>query len=306
VKKRASRSPRSHEDYASLPTEQALDGHGDLERRPTDDIVRLLLEEEARSQAAALRCRKDIVRAVEAVVSSLKAGGRLIYVGAGTSGRLGALDAAELPPTFGAPFGQVLALVAGGARALTRSVEGAEDRGDAARARLTRLRLGPNDVVCAIAASGVTPFARAALAFAKEQAARTIFITCVHDPNHERLADVVIAAEVGPEVLPGSTRLKGGTVTKIILNAISTTAMIRLHKVYRGRMVDVTATNRKLRDRATRIVVELSGLDRTAAARLLQRAKGRPKLALAMHLLGADAETARRRLDEVDDDLHRL
>lgn len=293
-------------DYATLPTEAANPKARDLERAPIETIVETLVREEATAPRAALACKKQIARAAELVVEALRSGGRLFYCGAGTSGRLGALDAAELPPTFGSDPSQVVAVVAGGPRALTRSVEGAEDRGQTAARRLGRLGLGPRDVVCAIAASGVTAFARAALAFARERGARTIFVTCNQDPAYAALADVVIAPRTGPEVLPGSTRLKAGSATKIILNALSTTAMMKLGKVYRGRMVDVVASNQKLKDRARRIVVELTGVSDRAAQRLLQAAGGRPKVAIAMHALGVSADEARRRLTEAGGDLHAL
>jgi N-acetylmuramic acid 6-phosphate etherase len=293
-------------DYGRLPTEAIHPKTRDLELRSVDEIVDLLISEEARAQKAAAACKKEIARAAEIIVASLRGGGRLFYVGAGTSGRLGALDAAELPPTFGSSPKQVIAILAGGARAMLRSVEGAEDRAHTAAGRLGRHDLGEGDVVCAIAASGVTPFARAALAFARQRSARTIFITCAHDTQHSALADIVIAAPVGPEVLAGSTRLKAGTATKIILNALSTTTMIKLGKVYRGRMVDVVASNQKLRDRARRIVEELTGLAPRAAQALLKQARYRPKLALAMHALDLSAAEAARRLDEAGGDLHQL
>jgi N-acetylmuramic acid 6-phosphate etherase len=293
-------------DYARLPTEAAHPRAVDLELRGVDEIVTLLIGEEKKAQRAAAACRREIARAAEIVIAQLRAGGRLFYVGAGTSGRLGALDAAELPPTFGSSRKQVIALLAGGARAMLRSVEGAEDRAASAARRLGRHELGPHDVVCGIAASGVTPFSRAALVYARSRGARTLFITCSPDGAHAELADVVIAAPVGPEVLAGSTRLKAGTATKIILNALSTAAMVKLGKVYRGRMVDVVATNQKLRDRARRIVVELTGLPERAALALLKQASYRPKLAIAMHALGAGAAEAQRRLDEAGGDLHQL
>jgi N-acetylmuramic acid 6-phosphate etherase len=293
-------------DYARLPTEAPHPRSAHLETHTGDEIVALLLAEEKRAQRAAFLARKEIARAAERVVAALRAGGRLFYVGAGTSGRLGALDAAELPPTFGSAPGQVIAIVAGGPRALQRSVEGAEDRAAAAAVRLGRLAVGARDVVCAIAASGVTPFARAALAFARERGAATIFITCAPDAAHDALADVVIAAPVGPEVLAGSTRLKAGTATKMILNALSTATMVALGKVYRGRMVDVVATNDKLKDRARRIVEELCRVDERTARSLLKRAGGRPKLALAMHALGVGAAEAAERLAAAGDDLHQL
>jgi N-acetylmuramic acid 6-phosphate etherase len=293
-------------DYAKLATEAPHPKSAQLETLSLDEIVTLLLNEEKRAQKAAFAARHDIAVAAERVAVALRSGGRLFYVGAGTSGRLGALDAAELPPTFGSSPAQVIAVVAGGPRALTRSVEGAEDRAAAATRRLARHGLDANDVVCAIAASGVTPFARAALAFGKERGAATIFITCAPDPSHGELADIVIAAPVGPEVLAGSTRLKGGSVTKMILNALSTATMVALGKVYRGRMVDVVASNDKLRDRARRIVAELCRVDERTARSLLKRAGGRPKLAIAMHALALPAAEAAERLAEAGDDLHRL
>jgi N-acetylmuramic acid 6-phosphate etherase len=292
-------------NYAALPTEAAHPKATDLELLPVDEIVGLLLTEEARAHKAAAACKREIARAAELVVAALQKGGRLFYVGAGTSGRLGALDAAELPPTFGSSPKQVIALLAGGARAMLRSIEGAEDRAHTAASRLARHDLSEKDVVCAIAASGVTPFSRAALAYARQKGATTLFITCAKLAD-ETVADVVIAAPVGPEVLAGSTRLKAGTATKMILNALSTATMVKLGKVYRGRMVDVVASNQKLRDRARRIVEELTGLDEREARTLLKQARWRPKLALAMHALQLPAAEAARRLDDAAGDLHAL
>ncbi len=293
-------------EYGKLATEAANPRARDLERRSTVEIVNLLAREEGRAPKAVLACKTEIARAADLVANALREGGRLFYAGAGTSGRLGALDAAELPPTFGADPDQAVAVLAGGPRALQRSVEGAEDRVESAARRLARLGIGPHDVLLGIAASGVTRFARAALAFARQRGARTVFVTCVRDAAHAALADVVIALPVGPEVLAGSTRLTAGTATKITLNAISTAAMVRLGKVYRGRMVDVVASNAKLRDRARRIVVELARVSDRAAQKLLKQAGGRAKLALAIHALDVPAAEAARRLAEAGGDLHRL
>jgi N-acetylmuramic acid 6-phosphate etherase len=299
-------SKRVRPDYARLATEALHPRAADLERRSLEEVVALLVREEAAAARAAFACRREIARAAELVVSALRGGGRLVYVGAGTSGRLGALDAAELPPTFGSDPSQVVALLAGGPRAMLRSVEGAEDRAPTAARRLARLGVGPGDVVCAIAASGVTPFSLAALEAARARGARTVFVTCVADGDRGQVADVVITASVGPEVLAGSTRLKAGTATKIILNAISTSSMVQLGKVFRGRMIDVVATNRKLRDRARRIVQEIAGVDARTASSLLRRAGGRAKLAIALHALDTTPADAARRLDEAGGDLHRL
>ncbi len=297
---------KNRPDYARLPTEAPHPRSALLATHTSAEVVTLLLAEEKRAQKAAWAARKEIARAADRVAAALKKGGRLFYVGAGTSGRLGALDAAELPPTFGSSPAQVVAVVAGGPRALQRSVEGAEDRAASAARRLGRHGLDDRDVVCAIAASGVTPFARAALEFARARGAATLFITCAPDPAHDALADVVIAAPVGPEVLAGSTRLKAGSATKMILNALSTATMVALGKVWRGRMVDVVASNDKLRDRARRIVAELCRVDERTARSLLKRAGGRPKLAIAMHLLDVGPVEAAERLAAAGDDLRRL
>jgi N-acetylmuramic acid 6-phosphate etherase len=293
-------------DYARLATEAPHPKAAQLETLSSEEIVTLLLAEERRAQKAAFGARKEIARAVDRVVAALRAGGRLFYVGAGTSGRLGALDAAELPPTFGSSPAQVVAVVAGGSRALKRSVEGAEDRPQKAAQRLQRLGLEGRDVVCAIAASGVTPFARAALEYARERGVATIFITCSPEAAEAGLADIVILAAVGPEVLAGSTRLKAGTATKMILNALSTATMVALGKVYRGRMVDVVASNEKLKDRARRIVCELCRVDERTARSLLRRAGGRVKIAIAMHALDTGAAEATAQLDAAGGDLHAL
>jgi N-acetylmuramic acid 6-phosphate etherase len=299
-------SRRKRPDYARLATEAPHPKSTRLETLSTEEIVTLLVGEERRAQRAAFGARKEIARAADRVVAALRSGGRLFYVGAGTSGRLGALDAAELPPTFGSSPAQVVAVVAGGTRALSRSVEGAEDRPQKAAQRLQRLGLEARDVVCAIAASGVTPFARAALAYARERGAATIFVTCAPDAAHDALADVVIAAPVGPEVLAGSTRLKAGSATKMILNALSTATMVALGKVYRGRMVDVVASNEKLKDRARRIVCELCRVDERTARSLLKRAGGHVKVAIAMHALGGSAAEAADALTAAGGDLHAL
>jgi len=300
--------PRSSQraTYSALATEALHPRARNLELLSTADLVALMLSEERRAQRAAYGARREITRATDLATSALSTGGRLIYVGAGTSGRLAVLDAAELVPTFGLMRGRVIGLLAGGNRAMVRSVEGAEDRAVHAARRLDKLGLSDKDIVCAIAASGVTPFARGALAHARARGCKTIFITCVADAAHRKLADVVITAVVGPEVIAGSTRLKAGTATKLILNALSTTMMIRLGKVYRGRMVDMLATNDKLRDRARRIVMELTGLDDRKTRALLRRAGNRAKLALAMHLLDASPSEAAAALASSNDDLRVL
>jgi N-acetylmuramic acid 6-phosphate etherase len=258
--------------------------------------VATITAEDRQAAASVAAVRGPLARAVEMVATALRGGGRLVYAGAGTSGRLGVLDAAECPPTFGVRPGRVVGVIAGGRRALWRAVEGAEDRaGDAGRA-LSRLRLGPADVVCAICASGVTPFALGALRAARRRGARTLAVTCAPSPRLAALADVVIAPRVGPEVLTGSTRMKAGLATKMILHTLTTGAMVRLGKVYGNLMVDLRPTSAKLEARARRIVVALTGLSPAAAQALLGRAGRRPKVAVLMHRRGLSAPAARRRL----------
>ncbi len=256
-----------------------------------------MLGEEARAVRAAQAREIEIGRAAQLVADKLAAGGRLVYVGAGTSGRLGTLDAVECVPTFGVPPSRVTAVIAGGPSALTRSVEGAEDDARDAEQRMRRAAVGPADAVCGIAASGVTPFVRAALDYARFRRAATVFLTC-GQVDDGRIADVVIALETGPEVIAGSTRLKAGTATKVVLNAISTTAFVLLGKTYAGMMVDVRPTNAKLWARAVRIVGALSGLDEASARKLIEKAGGRAKVALVMHHAGVSAARARELLVE--------
>ena len=265
-----------------------------------DQIAALMLGEEAKAVRAA-QARADVIgQAARLVADKLAAGGRLIYVGAGTSGRLGTLDAVECVPTFGVPPSRLVAIIAGGPAALTRSVEGAEDNVRDGEARLRRVAVGPADVVCCVAASGTTPFVRAALDYSRFRRAATILVTCTGTPptNGERAADVVIALDTGPEVIAGSTRLKAGTATKITLNAISTTAFVLLGKTYGGLMVDVRPTNAKLWARAIRIVRGFSGLDEAAARKLIEKAGRRAKVAVIMHRAGVPAARATEMLVE--------
>jgi N-acetylmuramic acid 6-phosphate etherase len=289
--------------YARLPTEQANPRTRRLDRLDPLALVTAITAEDRRAVASVAAVRRPLARAVTLVAAALRAGGRLVYAGAGTSGRLGVLDAAECPPTFGVPRGRVVGVIAGGRPALWRAVEGAEDRpGDAARA-LSRLRVGPGDVVCAICASGVTPFALAALRTGRRRGARTVAVTCAPTARLRALADVVVAPRVGPEVIAGSTRMKAGLATKMILHTLTTGAMVRLGKVYGNLMVDVRPTNRKLRARAARIVTSLTGVSGAASRGLLRRAGWRPKLAVLMHARGLSATAARRRLASHGDDL---
>jgi N-acetylmuramic acid 6-phosphate etherase len=237
----------------------------------------------------------SVAEAAQAVAGVLRAGGRLLYVGAGTSGRLGVLDASECPPTFGTPPSQVQAVIAGGRRALTHAVEGAEDGKAAGAEAVRRFRAGPRDVVCGISASASTPFVLGALAEARRRRARTLLVCC-NPPGPRVRVDLVILAPTGPELVAGSTRLKAGTATKLILNALTTAAFVSLGKVYRGRMVDVRPTNAKLRARAVRMVAELTQLPQRESRRLLDAAGRSVKVALATHFTGLSPKEARERL----------
>lgn len=270
-------------DRSALTTERRNPRTRDLDRRTTADIVDALTAEDLLVAPAVRRERRRIAAAADLVAGRLARGGRLIYVGAGTSGRLGVLDASECPPTYGVPSTMVQGIIAGGRRALVRSIEGAEDRADQGAAAVDRKRIGPRDVLCGIAASGVTPFVHGALARARERGAATLFVTCAPEVRKDIVADVVINPVVGPEAVTGSTRMKAGTATKLVLNTLTTTVMVRLGKVHGNLMVDVCVTNAKLRDRAERMVMELTALDRPRAARLLTRAGGHVKTAVVMH-----------------------
>jgi N-acetylmuramic acid 6-phosphate etherase len=249
----------------------------------TLEIVDLLNAEDATVAGAVHAVRGDIARAIELVVGAFGRGGRLIYVGAGTSGRLGVLDASECPPTFGTPPEMVVGVIAGGYSALVKSAEGAEDDVNAGMAAMDQARVAPADFVLGVAASGTTPFVRAALSRAQTIGAATGLLSCSDPPRVlVETCDVVILPKVGPEALTGSTRMKAGTATKLVLNTLSTGAMIRLGRAYGNLMVDLMALSDKLRDRGERIVMECAGVDRDAARRAIEAAGGSVKLAIVM------------------------
>ena len=263
------------------------------------EIVDLIGAEDATVPAAVARARVDIGRAIDLIEAAFRSDGRLIYVGAGTSGRLGVLDAAECPPTFGTPPEMVVGVIAGGPDALVRSIEGAEDDLDAARVEMERLRVGSHDVVVGIAASGTTPFVQAALSRAHSAGARTVFLSCSEPPRQlAGICDVFITVLVGPEIVTGSTRMKAGTATKLVLNTLTTGAMIRLGKIYGNLMVDLRAWNDKLIDRSQRIVMETTGLDRNRARDVIQQAAGNVKIAIVMARRGVAKSEAERLLTE--------
>jgi N-acetylmuramic acid 6-phosphate etherase len=289
--------------YDRLPTERADPRTGRLDRLSAAQIARLMNRADRRAVRAVGRAAPALGRAVDLIVRALSRRGRLIFVGAGTSGRLGVLEAAECPPTFDTPPSLVQAVIAGGRRTVFRSSEGAEDDGpDGARQVRRRVRRG--DVVVGIAASGVTPFVRAALREARRRGAATALVTC-NPQVPASAARVVIALAVGPEVLTGSTRLKAGTATKLALNTLTTASFARLGKVYGNRMVDLRPRSAKLRARALRLVRQLGRVSPREAARLLTAAGGSAKLAITMARLGVDAPDARRRLKQTAGSLRR-
>ncbi len=260
------------------------------------EIVRLMNAEDARVAPAVAAQAEGMARAIEVIADRLRKGGRLIYAGAGTSGRLGVLDASECPPTFNSPPEQVVGLIAGGPQALTRAVEGAEDHPEHAERDLEELKLGAKDVLVGIATSGRTPYVLGAVAHARKLGAFTIGISCNEDSELRAQVDLAITPIVGPEVLSGSTRLKAGTATKLVLNMLSTGAMVRLGKTFGNLMVDLRATNSKLLARTNRIVRILTGLSQEQSADLLRASDGELKTALVSHLANVSAEEARARL----------
>lgn len=274
-------------------TEQPNPRSEAVDRLSAPDIVRLINREDATVAQAVEREAAAIARAVELAVAAFRGGGRLIYVGAGTSGRLGVLDAAEMPPTYGTDPGMVQGVIAGGLEALVRSREGAEDHPRDGAAAMDGKGVGASDFVLGIAASGTTPYVHGALARARERGARTGFLLCT-PPGRELLDahDVVIAPLTGPEVVTGSTRMKAGTATKMVLNTITTAAMVRLGKVHGNLMVDLRVTCAKLQDRGERILMGTLGLGRGEARVLLGEAGGHVKTALAMRRLGVGAGEA--------------
>lgn len=284
---------------ATLPTTELANPNTEgLDRLPTHEMLARISDEDAGVARAVRAELPAIARAVDAIAECLRRGGRLIYVGAGTSGRLGVLDAAECLPTFGVSPEQVRGIIAGGEGALVRSVEGAEDDADAGRKAMEEIDVGPDDAIVGISASGGAPFVRAALGCARERGARTVAVANTPDPPLAGDADIAIVPVTGPEVIAGSTRLKAGTAQKMVLNMLSTGAMIRIGKTYGNRMVDVQATNRKLRARARRLLAEIGGVaDEEDAADLLGRAGGSVKVAIVMARRGVSADEAGRLLD---------
>ncbi len=271
-----------------------------IDRLSTGEIVRLINAEDAEVAAAIQAALPQVARAVDAIVDAITSGGRLFYVGAGTSGRLGVLDAVECVPTFSTPPELVQGIIAGGERAFFQAVEGAEDDRAQAERDLRARGLAQADIVCGIAASGRTPYVIAALQYARALGARSIAIACNPDSAIGALADISISVALGPEVISGSTRMKAGSAQKMILNMLSTASMIRLGKVYGNLMVDVKVTNQKLAERANRLVQQITNVDEGKAIELLSLANNEVKTAVVMQRLGVKAEAARNLLVQAE------
>lgn len=291
-------TPTSSEELASLSTEQRNPRSTDIDQQTTFDILKLINTEDKLVPLAVERELHFVAQAVGLVVDSLKRGGRLIYVGAGTSGRLGILDASECPPTYGTPPEMVVGLIAGGPQAVFRSQEGAEDNELQGTKDIESLKVTKADVVCGIAASRRTPYVVAAVKRARELGAKTIYITTNPRSEFKLDVDVAICPEVGPEVIMGSTRMKSGTAQKLVLNMITTAAMVRLGKVFENMMVDLQLTNAKLVDRAKRIIMLAAGIDYQRAEEILKSAGGHVKTAIVMAKTGLSLGEAKKTLED--------
>ena len=283
-------------DLDRMATEAHNPRSANLDRLSTLEIVRLINSEDAGVAAAVAKAEISIAEAIDRIHERMARGGRLVYVGAGTSGRLGVLDAAECPPTFNTKPGRVVGLIAGGREALQTAIEGAEDSPAAGRADLEAIGLDPDDAVVGIAASGRTPYVLGALDHARSRGAAAIGVTCNDNAAIAEHADPCITLLVGPEVLSGSTRMKAGTATKMVLNMLSTGAMVRLGKTYGNLMVDVQATNEKLVERSIRIVCTVTGCTREQASGALTGCGGEVKTAIVLIELGVTADEARHAL----------
>jgi len=299
----AGNAPRGKEvfdELSGLVTESQNPASKNIDRVSIETILRKINREDIGVAAAVRREIAHIAGAVELVVSAFQSGGRLFYLGAGTSGRLGVLDAAECPPTFGTDPEMVQGIIAGGKASLLRSREGVEDDVDSARAEIVRRKVGKRDVVIGITASKRTPFVLEGLRFAKKRGAKTVFISC----NPRRMAPrdfhVNICLVVGPEVIAGSSRMKAGTAQKMTLNMISTAAMIRTGRVYGNRMVDLTATSEKLKERSKKILMDVCGVEYEEAGELLKKSAGSVKLAIIIQKTGLSMSRARKLLASSD------
>jgi N-acetylmuramic acid 6-phosphate etherase len=286
--------------WQQLPTEAINPASLGIDKLPSADIIDVMLGEDRKMLAAVARERERIALAVDIITQALRKGGRLVFLGAGTSGRLGVLEAAEIPPTFGLGGDQVQGIMAGGKPSVFRSREGAEDQYEDGVRAVKRLKPGKKDVFVGVSASGMTQFVRGGLAAGRKAGARIIFVTCDPATKLQTFVDLTIALGVGPEVIAGSTRLKAGTATKLVLNMLTTASMVRIGKTYGNLMVDVQSTSEKLKDRARRIVIIVTGIDYEDADKLLRRARWNVKAAIVMQKAGLPLAKALTRLRKAD------
>ncbi len=287
--------------WESLPTEAINPASLNLDKAPVADLIDLMVNEDRKVVAAVHKEKERIANGIEIISQAFRKGGRLIFVGAGTSGRLGVLEAAEMPPTFGIKPGVIHAVMAGGKGAVFRAREGVEDDYEEGARAVARLKPSPRDVVVGVSASGITQFVRGALTRGRTAGLKIIFVTCWPGTELQNFVDLVIAPSVGPEVLTGSTRLKAGTATKMVLNMLTTIAMVRIGKTYGNLMVDVQTGSDKLKDRARRILGITTGVEYEEADRLLKKARGNVKAAIIMQKTGLTYARAVARLRAAND-----
>lgn len=296
---------KNDKDLSTLITEQPNEYSKNIESKSIEEIIEIFNKEDQKAVSAVIKEKKNIVKAIELIVESFKNGGRLIYVGAGTSGRLGVLDSSECPPTFGVERDMVQGIIAGGYDALLRSIEHAEDYPEHGKEAIAQRNVCAKDTVVGIAASGRTPFVIGALKEAKNRGAKIVFISCNPLDIDMPFVDVFIVPIVGPEIIAGSTRLKAGTATKLILNMLSSISMIKIGKVYDNLMVDVQAWNDKLIDRSKRLIAQIGGVDYEKAGEMLEKAHGKAKVGIVMARKKCDYETALKLLQENDNILRK-
>ncbi len=289
------------EEIAALSTEQRNKNSLNIDLASTAEILRIINNEDKTVPFAVEKELPYIEQAVEIIVNAIKNGGRLLYFGAGTSGRLGVVDASECPPTYGTPYGLIEGYIAGGKEAMFRAQEGAEDFEENGANDALKAKVNNKDVVCGIAASRRTPYVIGAVKKAKELGAKTLYVTCTPRSTFNiEGVDVAICVDVGPEVIMGSTRMKSGTAQKLVLNMLTTASMIRLGKVYENMMIDLQMTNKKLEERSKRIVMTITGVSYEQAEEYLKKAKGHVKTALVMILANVDYNEAKLRLLKAD------
>jgi len=286
--------------WQSLPTEQINPASLAIDKTPVRDIIDTVVNEDRKVVAAVHKEKEKIAHGVEIITNALRKGGRVIFVGAGTSGRLGVVEAAEMPPTFGTHPRLIQGIMAGGQGAVFEAKEGVEDNYEEGGRSVARLRLSSRDVLIGVSASGITPFVRGALTRARKAGAKIIFVTCWPGSELQNFVDLLIAPSVGPEIIAGSTRLKAGTATKMVLNMLTTISMIKWGKTYGNLMVDVKTGSEKLKDRAKRIVHVVTGLDPAEAEALLKRARWNVKAAIVMQKAGLTLPQAMKRLRQAD------